>query len=78
MVKQTVEYSYNGKLLSNKKKIQPNNMNLHNIRLSERSKIQKEFLLTYVPTVWLHFDDILEEVKLIHGDRNQNSGCFCV
>lgn len=48
MVKQTVEYSYNGELLNNKKKIQPNNMNLHNIRLSERSKMQKEFLLMYL------------------------------
>ena len=40
--------------------------------------MQKELLLTYILTLWLHLDDILEEVKLIHGDRNQGSGSFCV
>ena len=43
-----------------------------------RSKVQKELLLTYIVTIWLHLDDILEEVKLTYGDRNQNSGSFCV
>lgn len=28
--------------------------------------------------MWLHLNEILEEVKLIHGDRNQSSGCFCM
>lgn len=43
----TVEYSYNGKLLSAKKRTSDApKMSFKNTRLSERNKMQQEFLLT--------------------------------
>ena len=45
--RQRVQYSHNGKLLSNKKRVSDiPNMNFKNIRLNERNKMQKESPLT--------------------------------
>lgn len=70
MNKQTVMYSYNEMLLSNKNQlfIHPKTQMYSRNMPSEKSRNKR------IHTLKSHFHKVQELAKLIYGDRNQNRG----